>query len=282
MKKALTITKDNKMIEAGYRLTLSEQRLILACIGQVDSRKSLTADQSFQFSATEFSDLFGISEDRSYSELQKTVQRLFDRYVIIRNPDPEHPTLEYTKTRWVSALDYIPSQGLVRLYFAPKIIPYLSELKKNFTSYKLDAIAQMTSIYAIRLYELLVQWKCTGKREIDLAWLRKQFQIEDKYPAIKDLKKRVLEPAIQEINDHSDLWVTWTQRKTGRKVTHLHFQFGRKTDTPVGLSKPQINGQKRLYGIPMEDIQRQAKPGESWEQAAGRMTREKAQMSNPS
>jgi plasmid replication initiation protein len=86
----------------------------------------------------------------------------------------------------------------------------------------------MTCIYAIRLYELLMQWKTTGKREIEIDWLKKQFEIEDKYAAIKDLKKRIIDPAVKDINEHSNFNVVWEQRKTGRRVTHLTFTFAEK------------------------------------------------------
>ncbi len=146
--------------------------------------------------------------------------------VRIEKPDPEIPNLAYTATHWVDFCDYYPSEGKVVVCFAKKIIPYLSQLSANFTQYKLRYVTKMKSVYGIRLYELLVQWQSTGEREIDIAWLRQILQIEDKYSAIKDLKKYVIEPALLDINQHSNFWVQYTQRKTGRSVTHFQFQFG--------------------------------------------------------
>ena len=86
----------------------------------------------------------------------------------------------------------------------------------------------MTSIYGIRLYELLMQWQTTGTRTIEIDWLKRQFEIADNYPDMSDLKKRVIDPAINDINKNSNYNVSWTQRKTGRRVTHLTFQFSEK------------------------------------------------------
>lgn len=274
-----TVSKDNKIIGASYRLTLSEQRLLLACISQIDSRRSLSADTPISLSSKDFACCYDISEDRAYSELKTITDRLFNRYVVIRDPDPDNPALEYTRTRWVSSIDYIPRQSVVRLYFAPKIIPFLSALKREFTTYKLAFVARMTSTYAIRLYELLVQWGSVGEREIELSWLRQQFQIEDKYKALKDLKRRVLEPAAADINEHSNYWVSWTQRKTGRRVTHLRFLFGakekKKSDAPHNIPSGD-----RVMGVSREEIERLARPGETWGQAADRITRERAANKN--
>lgn len=268
----LTVCKSNKVIEAGYKLSLNEQRLILTCIAKVNSSKQLLSTERFEVTAKEFSDLFGISENKAYQTLKEVSEQLFERYVIIDNPDPETPTLKYTKTRWISSIDYLPEMGKVSLYFAQRMLPYLSELKGQFTFYQLENIGGMTSVYAIRLYELLMQWKSTGTREIELAWLKRQFQIEEKYQSIKDLKKYVIEPAINDINTHSDYQVTWTQRKTGRNVTHLTFTFGLK-NPPEAAEK---NKEKRILGIPKSEIEQHAMPGESWEGAATRIKAGKA------
>ncbi len=214
-KQKLTVYKSNKIIEAGYKLSLNEQRLILSCISKVTSSKPLLATERFEVSAKEFALQFGISRDKAYQTLKEVSEQLFERYVIIEDPDPLDKTLKYTKTRWVSSINYYADIGKVGLVFAPFMIPYLSELRGRFTFYLLENISKMSSIYAIRLYELMMQWKTTGQREVDIAWLKQRFQIEDKYSSIKDLKKYVIEPAIKDINAHSDYQVSWTQRKTG-------------------------------------------------------------------
>jgi plasmid replication initiation protein len=235
--KILTVYKSNQIIEASYRLSLNEQRVILACIAQVNSKKALLATDEFELSAKDFADLFSVSEDRAYSELQAIAKSLYQRSVTIHNPDPKRPKLKKLETRWISSIGYFPEIGKITLCFAPKMLPYLSELTGQFTRYELKHIGNMTSIYSIRLYELLMQWKTTGKREIEIDWLKKQFQIEDQYSAIKDLKKRVIDPAIKDINTHSDYTVSWIQRKTGRNVTHLTFTFGLKADAAAKVKK---------------------------------------------
>lgn len=227
-KNSLTVCKANKIIEAGYKLSLNEQRLILSCIAKVNSSKPLTATERFEVTAKEFSAQFGISLDKTYQTLKEISEQLFERYVIIDNPDPEDKYLKYTKTRWISSINYYPDFGKISLTFAPFLLPYLSELQGKFTFYHLENIGGMSSTYAIRLYELLMQWKTTGKREVEIEWLKKQFQLEEGYERMFDLKKRVIDPAIKDINEHSNFTVKWEQRKTGRRVTHLTFTFSEK------------------------------------------------------
>jgi plasmid replication initiation protein len=238
MTSELTVYKANEIVEASYRLTLNEQRVILACIGQVNAAEKLLVTDKFEPSAKDFAKLFGILEDRAYSELQTIAKTLYQRSVTLHNPDPNYPTLKKLETRWISSIGYLPEVGKIVLRFAQDMIPYLSELKGQFTRYKLEHIGNMSSAYSIRLYELLMQWKTTGKREMEIDWLKRQFQIEGKYNSIKDFKKHVVDIAVKDINTHSNYQVSWTQRKTGRKVTHLTFEFSEKKPV-VPLKKPR-------------------------------------------
>jgi plasmid replication initiation protein len=271
-KKNLTVYKANEVVEAGYKLTLNEQRVVLACIAQVNSKDALLTTDEFELSAKDFAALFSVSEDRAYHALVEVAESLFNRYVVVNNPDPKRPKVKRLKMRWISSIEYLTDEGKISLCFSQKILPYLSELKGRFTSYELKHIGNMTSIYAIRLYELLMQWKTTGVREVEIDWLKKQFEIEDGYERMFDLKKYVIDPAIKDINTHSNYQVSWEQRKTGRRVTHFIFTFAEKQPAkPKTAPKPK---ERTIMGVSESDIIKQAKVGESWEQAAARIKAE--------
>jgi Protein involved in initiation of plasmid replication len=113
-----------------------------------------------------------VSEKRAYLALVEVAESLFNRYVVVDNPDPKRPNIKRIKMRWISSIEYLTGEGKVSLRFSQDILPYLSELKGQFTRYELKHIGNMTSIYAIRLYELLMQWKSTGVREVEIDWLK--------------------------------------------------------------------------------------------------------------
>ena len=276
-KKKLVIYKANEVVEAGYKLTLNEQRVVLACISQVNSQEALLKTDKFLLSAQEFANLFGVSEKRAYNALVEVTESLFNRYLVIDNPDATRKNLKQLKMRWISSIGYLPDEGQVEICFSQDILPYLSELKGNFTRYNIEHVGKMTSIYGIRLYELLMQWKTTGSREIEIAWLKKQFQIEDKYATIKNFKMRVIEPAVKDINTHSNYTAEWTQRKTGRRVTHLTFIFTEKSVKKT--VKPNKN-EPRVNGVPKSEIKKKARAGESWEEAANRIKAGNAKAKN--
>lgn len=278
------IYKANALVEASYRLSLYEQRIVLACIAQVRRDEPLTDQRLYMVSAQQIADMAGVGLKTAYRHLKEASERLFDRRVTLHEAPNGKGSPEVHLTRWVQEIVYKEDQGAVALRFSQPMVPYLSQLSAQFTRYALKDVAKMTSAHAIRLYELLAQWRDAGKREVSLEWLRDALQLGEHYPNIRDLKRRVIVPAVEQINEHSPLWCKWDQLKTGRRVSHLTFTFGEKaSNKPQKPSKvktqgnPQGNAKKgagAIYGIPVAVIEAKAKEGESYEEAALRLLTE--------
>jgi len=277
---ACTVYKSNALIGARYRLGMNEMRLILSCIGQVNSTEELMVTTKFEVSAKEFAMRFNLPEESTYSDLKDAAKTLFSRSLTIYNPDPDEPGLNKIETRWISSIAYIPAQGRLVLRFALDILPYLGGLKGRFTGYELEHITNMKSTYGIRLYELLMQWRSTGRREIAIDWLKEQFELDNDYDRIFDLKKRVIDPAVKDINNHSNYNVNWVQRKTGRAVTHLTFFFSEKQPENGKPKRDQAQKEKHIFGVPVSEIEKNARPGETSEQAAARINKAKKEKAN--
>ncbi len=223
------VVKSNRLVEASYRLTMVEQHIVLMSI--VEGRKTktaLTSDTSVEIRATDYAKTFDIPVNQAYEQMIEAEQMLFNRYVILHEINPKTGKEDKIKTRWVSSVTYPKGGGSIYIQFAAKIIPYITRLEKEFTVYRLERIAKMTSIYAIRIYEILIQWGSIGKREVEVEWLKKTLMVDDKYERLEHFKKRVLDVAISQINELSDLTASYAQRKTGRVVTHLIFTFSQK------------------------------------------------------
>jgi len=278
MDDAPQVYKANALVEASYRLSLYEQRIILACIAQVRRDAPLTDQQRYRVSAQEIAEMSGVQVDRAYGLMKEAAERLFDRRVMLHK-EPNGGPPSSLVTRWVQAVEYIESEGQVGLQFATPMLPYLAQLTEQFTHYALADVAKMSSAYAIRLYELLIQWREKGERTVEIDWLRESLQLAGKYSSIRDFKRWVLEPAVAQINEHSPLWVKWEQRKTGRRVTHLVFTFGEKKNEKFEKEKTRIESQNKkkeglIYGIPRSTLEEKARPGESYEEAAARLLKE--------
>lgn len=273
------VYKSNALVEAAYRLSVQEQRIILACIGQVRRDEQVTDEVLYSVTAADLANLSGMAVSDAYKELKEAALRLKRREVrLTQEPNGKGKKPKVMITGWVQTIFYIEGEGRVELRFTKDMLPYLTDLQREFTRYALSDVAKMTSAHGIRLYELLAQWP-DGHREVALNDLRRWLQLEDRYPSIKDFKLRVLDPAVAQINEHSPLAVTWEQRKTGRKVTHLTFTFGPKKPTKAAGKAPKTPPEKRKGGKLSEaEMQALARPGETWEQLRTRLNRTSAEV----
>ncbi len=228
------IVKSNHVIEASYRLSLNEQRLILLCIQQIKKGQAITPESAFLVSATDIANAYNVTKDRAYTLLQEVADRLYERSLTIQKPDPEYPQKQ-TKTRWITAIDYLENEGRIYLYFAPKVIPYISLLESGFTRYNLEYIAPMTSVYGVRFYELFKCWLMGDKsktKSIPLDELKSLLDVKAQYPSIKDFKFYVLDRGLEDVNQHTDLLVSYENTRTGRKITGLDFTINVKQKQP--------------------------------------------------
>lgn len=174
---------------------------------------------------------------------------------------------------WVSGVVYHHGEGWMELGFSHEMTPHLTLLRQQFTSYKLKQASALRSIYSWRLFELLMQFKTTGVLHIDID----EFchAVEAPESARKDfaqLRKRIIEPAVAELKAKDGMEIEWTAKKQGgRKITGLEFIFIKqpRPANPQAEIEPKKPGKKPR--ITREYIEKNARPGESWEQAEKRI-----------
>ena len=224
------VVKDNALMNASYNLEVTEQRLILlAIINARQTGNGITADSKLEIHANDYASRFNVSNDGAYKALKSAVLNLFDRQFSFKEEDKKG-NVGTVKSRWVSRIKYIDDSATLEITFAPDVVPLITRLEQQFTSYQLKQVTQLTSKYAIRLYELIIAWREVGKvPQIELSDFRNRIGLENtEYTAMCDFKKRVLEPAIKQINEHTDIVTTYEQHKKGRSITGFSFKFKQK------------------------------------------------------
>ncbi len=255
MKNSLVV-KDNALINASYNLELTEQRLImLAIINARESGQGITADSKLEIHASDYAKLFNVSADASYKALREAVNNIFNRQFSYTAEYKKTGKVGIVRSRWVSRIFYVDDLALLEITFAPDVVPLITRLEEHFTKYEAKQVAHLTSKYATRLYELLIAWREVGKvPQIELSEFRNRLGLLDsEYTAMSDFKKRVLEPSIKQINEHTDITVTYEQHKKGRIISGFSFKFKQK-------KQPQIETKRDPntpdFFIKMTDSQR--------------------------
>ena len=216
----LVVVKANSLIEASYRLSIDEVRILALTIGSMDPNSN---QQVFDFTVADFVREFPeINLDNAYKQIQGAIKRIYERSVKTEDKD------RVTEFRWVSSRTYFKKEGRFRIAMTNEVMPYLTQLKGQFTKYQLRNISSFNSVHSIRIYELITQYRKVGEREITIEELKKWLQVEDKYPRFNNFKQWVLEPSIAEINEKSDLMVSVEQIKRGRTIHALKFLISPK------------------------------------------------------
>ncbi|MCE5251369.1 replication initiation protein, partial [bacterium] len=212
------MVKSNYLIEASYRLSLQEQRLILLMVSQIKPE-----DQSFhiyRIAVKDFNRIVGITSEGSYQRTKELTKKLLERSMQIIK---DKSVLQIT---WLSSAEYFEGKGYVELSFDPKLKPYLLQLKEFFTRYRLRHVIRLKSSYSIKLYELLKQYETIGKRSFTLEELRKKLGLKDEeYPLYANFKQKILSKVQEELNATTDLSIHFHERKTGRKVVGIVFRI---------------------------------------------------------
>ena len=244
------VTVSNTFIQASYELSLVEKRLLLAFISQVDndickeegkerdSLEVITSDTLYNLNVKAYSELYDINYETAKEELSEAVDKLFQKEVTYR---PEEGT-EVT-TRWISSkVTYTKGEHIIGLKWASDIIPLISELRCNFTSYKLRFLRTLGSVHSIRLYEIFImELNKSHKSSIELTLnvqeLREILKLEHKYPLFADFMKRVILDPIQAINSDTNTNIAVSVEdangnklyvKKGKKVVAITFKISRK------------------------------------------------------
>ena len=256
------VVKDNALIQASYMLDLVEQRLMLLAIMEArETGKGIAPDSLLQIHAHSYAEHFDVNKETAYTVMKDASKGLFDRYVTYHDKNPKTGKDRSFHCRWVDKIGYEKDTGIVYLRFTHDVVPLITRLEQQFTSYDIEQISSLNSTYAIRLYELLIQWRSVGKTPLfDLQQFRQQLGVEPvQYKTMSNFKKYVLDFAVQQVNEHTDITVKYDQHKQGRTITGFTFNFKVKAKSKnVIRSKGDIDTPDMLTVIKMTDKQRGA------------------------
>lgn len=235
----LVVTQSNSLVESAHSLTLNEKRVLMLGISQLDSRKPDRRAGEVVIYAEEFAGIFNMPLRHCYEVLKEGTAKLYNRDIrkfIANGRVTKHQ-------RWLEAVAYQEGAGCVSMTFTQGVMPLLTLLHREFTSFQLKQIGGLSSFYAIRFYELLIQFKKTGQRVITVERLRDILDVGDKYAKLADLRRYVIEPSLDDINQNTDLEAEMKLISKGRKVVAYQFNMEvveRSGEEPESVM-PQVN-----------------------------------------
>lgn len=223
------VVKTNRLNQAFQMLSLAEFHIVqLAIVDARNTGTGLTTDMPLKIDALRYADVFGTTRQNAYIRMKEAEETLFNRRFSFFDEDGK-----LVKSRWISQVKYLDNEGAIEIVFTPAVVQGISRIdgvKEFFTQYLLTQTSQLKSVYSTRLYELLIQWRSTGETPIvNLQDFRAQLGIdENQYKLMSDFKKRVLDLAVNDINEQTDIKVSYQQHKNGRLISGFSFSFKQK------------------------------------------------------
>ena len=222
------IVKSNALIEASYSLDAVEQRVILLAILEARALNiEIGLGTRIKVYASNYANTYGISKDMAYKAMKKAVLGLHQAEFRWSEMTPKG--VKHTHSRFTDTITYCEGEGCIELIFGSQVIPQIIDLKKLFTSYEIEQTRNLNR-YGLRLYELLIRWRATGKAKISLNDLRNALGVlDDEYQTMSNFKNRVLDVAVSEINENTDITTSYEQHKQGRKIIGFTFTIKQKS-----------------------------------------------------
>lgn len=227
--------KDNALITASYGLNVAESRLVLLAItvAKEDLKKSKlkhSLGERIEISAQRYIDMFGVSKSSAYELLQNSCRSLFKRQFSYTE-ESESAVLWHRTSHWVIDIAYMNETETVALSFSPAIIASIDDLQKHLSSYDVRKVANLTNARTIRLYEVLNNLHKSKISRISIEDLRNKLGIlEHEYKRMFDFKRQVLDYSIAQINENTDIKVSYEQHKKLRTISAFTFNIEMKKD----------------------------------------------------
>ena len=275
MSKNELIVKSNQLIEASTALSLLEWQVILfaICISR-ETQTGFEIEKPVVINAQDFASKFGTNKAIVHVQLKDAIDRLYSRSMRFYEPNlVGKAQWSITDTRLIyKKTAYVEGSGRFELLFTPDMIQFITRLESEFTSYLIDEIKHMTSPRAIQMYELCAQYSDIGTRLLEIHWLRGALGLEEhEYPKSYELKRRIIDVAVDQINEHTSLYVTAKTRMTARVVTHLELKIKKKPKPKDLTADPAIKKSKKIPIIDKKYIEHHALVGESYDAAEARL-----------
>lgn len=230
------VSMSNALARSAHGLTLHEKRLVALCVSKMDSGRHWTPESLvIRVTVQDYREAFAIPHDKNvYRDLAEATQRIEDRRITFVETGRQGERIHHV--RWVGRATYAKGEGWVELAFWHELAPHLFKLRKQFTTYHLKQASALRSVYTWRLLELLMQFHSKRRLMIQLSDLCHALEAPPSLQkSYKDLRRRVLDPAVKELYDKENLLVEYIPKKDGRKVVSLVFSFGYEAQQELDL-----------------------------------------------
>jgi plasmid replication initiation protein len=219
MNKEIEIRQHNALTNARYEYTELQLDLLFFLLSKLRKDQQ---DRVYELNIKDLSLITGKKYNAAY--LHKATSDMGSRVFEVQTET------RYRQLWMFQRVDYLLGQGIIEIKLTEDITPYLFDLKENFTSYELASALRLTSKYAKRIYQYCSQWKDQGEtRKYDIQDFKQMLGLlddkgKDKAVRMSDFRESVLDIAVKQINEHTELHISYKLEKRGKAFKNVIFK----------------------------------------------------------
>lgn len=220
-KRGYKVVKGNDIIQkARYELSLAQIKAFSFIVSKIKPTDEVFTE--YTFTINEYCKVLGIEQNngKNMRNIRESLKALVDKSFFLTLEDGTETTVSWINKVWIEK-----GKGKVRVRLDDDLQKYVTKLYDNFTQYELICTLPMRSTYSIRIYELLKSYAYQKQHTFNIEAMKKQLCCEH-YERFQDFRRKVIEVAVREINEYTDLEVSWTPLKEGKKYVSIRFQIG--------------------------------------------------------
>jgi plasmid replication initiation protein len=218
MSKEIEVRQHNALTNARYEYTELQLDLLFFLLSKLRKDQQ---DRVYELNIKDLSLLTGKKYNAAY--LHKATSDMGSRVFEVQTET------RYRQLWMFQRVDYLLGQGIIEIKLTEDITPYLFDLKENFTSYELASALRLTSKYAKRIYQYCSQWKDQGEtKKYDIQDFKQMLGLiddkgKDKALRMSDFRESVLDVAVKQINEHTELHISYKLEKRVRTYKNIVF-----------------------------------------------------------
>lgn len=238
------VVEHNSLITSIAKMDKTPLKMFELAVSCIDTEKPLE-DNTVYLSKRDLFAFFKVSDNDKHRRFKEAVEKM-QKQAFFKIKEKKDKGFEFENIVPIPYVKWTDYNDEVLIRFSPEIIPYLVNLKKNFTQHALSDLAELNSKYSIILYRWLSmnynQYEHYsfkgGRREeqvdsyrnptISIKELRTMTDTVKLYKEFRDLDKRVLKESLEEINTHTSFNVNYEKVKKGRSIDSIVFHITKK------------------------------------------------------
>lgn len=244
-KQGMTVTSkaivlSNRVVRSSHNLSLIQQKLFFQAVLGLQKKESYE-DESSRTVTLNIADIKkegAIKDSNIYQIVEEETANIGKLDLFIKHGREDVERIFFLAK--IKAKD-----GVLSVKFTEDAMPYLIQLKRNFTLYPMDQLMAMTSNYGLRFYQMLYSFSDTGYMTITVDELRTRLGLGDTYKNFAQFRRRVLNKAQEDIHENTDLRFKWSEFKQGRRIHRLYFEIFTKSEAPKELKPGAQKGQQK-------------------------------------